>query len=194
MGLLERVFGHPEGLLGRVGGWIMAQTNQATAAWALDLLDIRPDDAVLEVGFGPGVGIEIAAAQATDGLVAGIDPSEAMIDAARERNREALDAGRVELRLGQAEDLPWPSGRFDKVLAVNTLPLWDDPDQGLAEIRRVLGDEGTVAIAFTPRFVDSADGVPDQLTRAGFQRARRLAGEDGVCVLANPVPTDDAKR
>lgn len=52
--LLMRMFGRPRGLLGRLGGRIMARTNENCGAWAIDLLEIRPDDRVLEVGFGPG--------------------------------------------------------------------------------------------------------------------------------------------
>lgn len=188
MGLLERVFHRPQGLLGRVGGWIMAHTNRDTAAWAIDRLRLAPTDQVLEVGVGPGVGLELAVEQVPRGRIAGIDPSPAMLAMARERNQAAIAEGRVELTRGVAERLPWPPATFDAVFAVNTLPLWSDPDEGLVELRRVLADDGTIVIAFTPRFADSATGVPDRLTRAGFQRARRLSGDAGVCVVAEPLP------
>ena len=56
--ILLRMFGRPKGILGRLGGIIMARTNQKCAAWVIALLDIQPHDRVLEVGFGPGVGIQ----------------------------------------------------------------------------------------------------------------------------------------
>lgn len=47
-----RMFGRPRGVLGRLGGAIMARTNQTCAVWVIGLLDIRPNDTMLEVGFG----------------------------------------------------------------------------------------------------------------------------------------------
>jgi hypothetical protein len=55
--VLMRMFGRPTGLMGRLGGVIMARVNRNAAAQVIDLLDVRPDDKVLEVGFGPGVAI-----------------------------------------------------------------------------------------------------------------------------------------
>jgi GNAT superfamily N-acetyltransferase len=58
-GILMRIFGRPKGILGRLGGIILARTNQPCNAWVIDLLGIQPHDSVLEVGFGPGVGNEL---------------------------------------------------------------------------------------------------------------------------------------
>src|SRR5262245_18443160 len=59
MSVLKAIFmhmcGRPQGLLGRVGGHIMARTNAECGAWVSDLLQIASNDSVLEVGFGPGV-------------------------------------------------------------------------------------------------------------------------------------------
>jgi len=56
--LLMRMFGRPQGALGRLGGIIMARTNGDCGAWVIELLEVRPNDRVLEVGFGPGVVIQ----------------------------------------------------------------------------------------------------------------------------------------
>ena len=52
--LLMRMFGRPKGVLGRLGGVIMARVNRDAAAQVIALLDVRPDDVVLEVGTGLG--------------------------------------------------------------------------------------------------------------------------------------------
>ena len=53
-------FKQPHGSLGQVAGFIMAKrpSNIERNQWTLDLLDLRPDDRVLEIGFGPGIAIE----------------------------------------------------------------------------------------------------------------------------------------
>jgi SAM-dependent methyltransferase len=130
--ILLRTFGRPEGVLGRLGGILMAHTNRKAAAWAIDLLDVRPDDHVLEVGFGPGVGVELVAKAATEGRVAGVDSSDEMVVQATTRNAKAIESGQVELRCGSAERPPFEDGIFDKALAVNSMQVWPDPIAGAA--------------------------------------------------------------
>lgn len=91
--LFMRAFGRPTGLLGRLGGMIMARTNRRIARRAIDLLDVQPDDRVLEIGFGPGVGIDHLAGSASSGWIAGVDPSEEMVEQARARPLRSEPAG-----------------------------------------------------------------------------------------------------
>src|SRR5258708_38863425 len=53
--VLMRMFGRPKGALGRLGGVIMARVNRDAAAQVIEVVDVRPDDKVLEVGVRPGV-------------------------------------------------------------------------------------------------------------------------------------------
>jgi hypothetical protein len=62
-----------------LGGIIMARTNAGCGAWVTSLLDVGPNDNVLEVGFGPGVVIQHLSKLASAGHVAGIDPSREMV-------------------------------------------------------------------------------------------------------------------
>jgi hypothetical protein len=54
---------------GRLGGIIMARTNAGCGAWVTDLLDVGPNDNILEVGFGPGVVIQRLSKLASAGHV-----------------------------------------------------------------------------------------------------------------------------
>ena len=92
-------FRKPSGLFGRVIGNRMAEGNTYDAKWTISLLDIQPKDNILEIGFGPGVSSHYAAEKATKGFVAGIDHSETMVQAARKRNIEIVQAGRMDLKL-----------------------------------------------------------------------------------------------
>ena len=134
--LLMRMFGRPRGLLGRLGGRIMARTNENCGAWAIDLLEIRPDDRVLEVGFGPGV--LLGRLSALTMHVAGVDRSREMIAQARARNANAIERGGVALHRAPAHSLPLKAHTFEKALAVNSMPVWPDPVAGLREMHRVM--------------------------------------------------------
>ena len=93
-----RTFGRPRGVLGRLGERIMARANADCGAWVSDLLEVRPNDSVLEVGFGPGVVVQRLSTLAAAGHVAGVDASPEMVEQVRARNAAAIRSGRVDLR------------------------------------------------------------------------------------------------
>ncbi len=140
--LLMRMFGRPKGVLGRLGGVIMARVNRDAAAQVIEMPDIRPDDKVLEVGFGPGVAIQMLLQRVPAGSVAGVDQSQEMVRQAAARNADALRSRRADLRYGSVERLPFADETFDKALAINSMQAWPDARAGLREIRRVLKHGG----------------------------------------------------
>jgi ubiquinone/menaquinone biosynthesis C-methylase UbiE len=180
--ILMRMFGHPRGLLGRLGGVIMARGNRRYAVWVIDLLDVQQHDNVLEVGFGPGVAIQLLAGSARH--VAGVDASPEMLRQATQRNAETISDGRVELHQGSADHLPFEDGSFDKVMAINSMQVWPDASAGLREIRRVLKAGGALALAFTSYSGQSSQGVPDIVAAAGFADCRLVETDNVFCVLA----------
>src|SRR5215471_10153042 len=98
--LLYRQHGCPTGMVGWVIGERMVRQHAPETTWTLSLLRIEPTDEVLEIGFGAGRAIELAAAQAAQGHVVGVDLSSAMVRASRRRNAEAVSARRVKLLQG----------------------------------------------------------------------------------------------
>jgi ubiquinone/menaquinone biosynthesis C-methylase UbiE len=180
--VMENMFCLPKGPLGRLGGQLMSQ-DRALPAWVLDLLEINPSDSILELGSGPGVGLELAAARAQSGRVVGIDPSETMLKMAYRRNRTQIEAGRIELHRASVDKLPFDNGTFDKAMAMNSLHLWPDPVAGLREVRRTLRKAGRIAVAFTRFSYTSADKFEKQLLDAGFTDVSLHTGEPGTCAL-----------
>ena len=87
---LMRMFGRPKGILGWLGGVIMARVNRDAAAQVIELLNVRPDDKVLEVGFGPGVAIQLLLQRLPTGSVAGVDTSQEMVSQAAARNADGM--------------------------------------------------------------------------------------------------------
>jgi len=194
--LIERSFGHPRGLLGRAGGWLMARRHRALNAWVIESLELAEDHRVLEVGFGPGVAIEHLVAAVPRGRVAGVDPSAEMVLMARARNLEAVESGRVTLTLGTAGHLPFDDATFDRALAVNNLQHWPDPHAGLRELLRVLEPGGKLAVAFAHPALQADAGWLEWLADAGFEGLEVYERDGAVCaVVTRPGPedTDDAE-
>ena len=100
-------FACPRGFSGAVIGYLIAWTHGWRNKWVLTLLDVKPDDRVLEIGFGPGTEIQHVAKLAKRGFVAGIDPSDVMLRQAARRNRRYIREGCVELRLASMTAMPY---------------------------------------------------------------------------------------
>ena len=178
-----RAFGRPRGILGRLGGVIMARMNADCGAWVTDLLEVRPSDAVLEVGFGPGVIIQRLTTLAS-GRVAGIDQSHEMLKQAAARSAAEIRSQRVDLRCGSVEDLPFDDNTFDKVIAINSMQVWPNAKLGLQEVRRVMKSGARIALGFTVHSGQPNKGLAETLVAAGFSEAHVVQSDLGFCALA----------
>lgn len=134
----DNLAARPRGPLARPMAAIMARHNAPITRLAVEQLDPRPDDTILDIGFGPGHSVELLAGYATAGLVAGVDVSDDMVRAAIRRNHAAVAAGRVSLVAGSVAHLPFDDHVFTKVMASNTVQFWPDPAHDLREVRRVM--------------------------------------------------------
>lgn len=92
----------------------------------------------LDIGCGPGAALEEARDQGA--VVAGIDPSSSMVRRAARRVPEA------EVKVGSAEEIPFPDNRFDEVINVSSFHHWSDRDAGLREAQRVLDSGGRLHV------------------------------------------------
>nr|WP_208416431.1 class I SAM-dependent methyltransferase [Thalassobacillus devorans] len=118
--------------------------------WTISLLDIKPDDNILEMGFGPGVGLDMVSKVVQGGKVVGIDYSEVMLEQARKNNKKSIQEGKVELKLADVNNLPDFDQSFDKVYAVNSIMFWDNPVQTLGAVRKYMKRDGILAITVQP--------------------------------------------
>ncbi len=158
-------------------GHAMAIANRRPNRIAIDALGVAPSDVVLELGFGPGRAIKQLASSIDEGHVLGIDQSATMLAQASRYNRRAIEDGRVELRRGDFDALPWPSASVDKILAVNTVYFLRQDAVEIREAGRVLRPGGTMAIYATDKSV---------MARWRFSRPathRLFDGDDLIALL-----------
>jgi arsenite methyltransferase len=139
-------FARPHGPLGGVFGSLLNRGNRLINQCSLEALEVGSGLRVLDVGFGGGGALEALIAEKNCAYVAGLDPSEKMVRAAGRKLAPWIEEGRLAVRQGTAEDIPWPDSEFDRILSVNSLPYWPDPPRGMREIGRVLRPGGALVL------------------------------------------------
>jgi ubiquinone/menaquinone biosynthesis C-methylase UbiE len=188
----------------------------------LEKLAAAEGEVVLEIGFGTGHAL-VALAQAVgeSGKVYGIDISDGMLRVAQGELEKAGLAERVELRLGDAAQLPFENNMLDGIFMSFTLELFDTPEIPvvLAECRRVLRDGGSLAVVAMskkgdggtmlqlyewahdklPQYVDCRPIYAQQaLEEAGFQvtsaSVRSMWGLPVEILLAKEAATPPRRR
>ncbi|MEL7197250.1 MAG: class I SAM-dependent methyltransferase [Pseudomonadota bacterium] len=95
---------------------------------------------VFELGCGGGINQPFYNADAITSY-AGIDPHEGLLENAK--TAASAKGWPADIRQGFGEDIPFPDRFFDSVVCTFTLCSVEDPDQVLAEMRRILRPGGT---------------------------------------------------
>jgi SAM-dependent methyltransferase len=164
--------------------------------FAVDLLQVQPNDRILEIGGGTGVAAELICVRLVSGHLLGIDRSAKATAAASKRNARSVDAGLAEFRTLALEVVePAQLGQFDKVVAVNVNVFWVRPAQTeLQLIGDLLRLDGWLVLVYEPPHPAKATHVVtalmDHLKQAGYRRHQAASRTTGnttlVAVTANP--------
>ncbi|MDX6586819.1 MAG: hypothetical protein QOI31_1292 [Solirubrobacterales bacterium] len=182
----------------------MAGKASARFVWAVDTLDVRPADRLLEVGCGHGVAVSLVCERLTTGTITAIDRSPKMIEMATRRNREHVDEGRAVLEAIALDDVDLGDRRFDKVFAFNVAPFWQQPEAALGAVREHLARDGVIYIFWDARHSaperarDLGNELANRLREGGFSVDRVLVEDlrpvPAVCVIGRSSPLAPSRR
>jgi ubiquinone/menaquinone biosynthesis C-methylase UbiE len=150
------------------------------------VLDLRQDDRLLEIGFGSGYFIKDYASHVA--RIAGIDLSPDMVNLASSVNRELVQMGKAEFRVGDAASLPYGDGEFTAVVGIETFFFWEKPVESLREIYRVLEPGGRLVIEMGYNREDGLDHA-EYARKTGFV----LYGADEMRELLREAGFSDAE-
>jgi SAM-dependent methyltransferase len=167
----------------------MGRYSEPLAVVFTDLAGVSGSRRTLDVGCGPGALTAELVRRQGSAQVSAVDPSESFVAATRER------LPGVDIRLAAAEQLPFPDGAFEVVLAQLVVHFMADPVAGLREMGRVAGRGGTVAACvwdhaggrgplslFWRAARERDPAAPDESDRAGVREGHlaELFGQAGL--------------
>lgn len=120
----------------------MGRWSSVLAESFLDFAGLDDGERVLDVGCGTGALTASVAARTLRSEIVGIDPVAPFLDHARLR----VPDSRVTFDPGDALNLPYPEGSFDRCLSLLVIMFIRDAGRAVSEMRRVTRPGGTVAV------------------------------------------------
>ena len=121
----------------------MGRWSRELAPPLVTFAGVRDGNVVLDVGSGTGALTAAVAAVATSSRITGIDPAAPYVAFARARHPANL----IRFEVGDARQLPFANGSFDRTLSLLVLNFIPDRAKALDEMIRVTRPGGTVAAA-----------------------------------------------
>ncbi|XP_034028404.1 uncharacterized methyltransferase YdaC [Thalassophryne amazonica] len=178
-----------------VAGWFIIRFlkfhNTLLEEKAVELSRILPGDTVLEVGHGPGLGLQSAAKLLTGptGHLIGVDYSLYMHQMASELMKDLVASGKVTLHHCSVTPMPIADNTVDKIFHCNCYYYWPDLKKGTTELHRVMKPGGLMVTTLrlsSVSFVASMGVLPGEnwrpelymaaLTDSGFTDVRMENG------------------
>lgn len=112
---------------------------------AINLLKSHHPEQILDVATGTG-DFAIQALKLNPVSIKGIDISEGMINQGQKKIMERKLGNKIELMLGDSENLPFKDNKFSAVIVAFGVRNFENLNKGLSEMYRVLNKNGKVVI------------------------------------------------
>jgi SAM-dependent methyltransferase len=143
----------PSGFWGKLVARIMNRRNKDTYTEIISELELKGNESLFEIGYGPGLGIKRITAGFPACRVSGIDFSDLMYETATKENRKAIGKGNVRLFQGDFLEMN-SSEKFDRVYCSNVVYFWDSLAVPFAKVFDMLHPGGEFLI-----YMDSKEDI-----------------------------------
>ena len=145
----------PRGFIGWIMGWVMPIFHDSIYKLVYPVLDLQPQDNLLEVACGSGHFLKKYASNVK--RIAGLDLSDVMINMAKRKNKDRVAAGTAEFVQGEAMKLPWKDNTFSVVTSIGSFVYFSKPLESIREMYRVLYPGGRTVVSIEWNAEDKVD-------------------------------------
>lgn len=164
--------------------------------WAVDILDVQPNDIILEIGCGYGHSIPLICEMLGEGHLTVIDRSEKMVAAAKRSHRDAIAKGKAGVLHQNVLEGVLPDSHFNKIFLFNINAFWMDPAAELSAIRRLLKPIGRFFLFHQPPpghdLAEFEAAFRNNLEKQGFTVVERFKDERdairSIALIAESIP------
>jgi cyclopropane fatty-acyl-phospholipid synthase-like methyltransferase len=119
--------------------------------WAVDTLEVKPNDQLLEIGCGHGVAVSLVCEKLKDGHITAIDRSAKMIAMAKKRNAEHIAVGKASFQTVALDKAKFGDTQFDKIFAIRIGGLVRaGAERELEVVRTHLAPKGIFYLVYDP--------------------------------------------
>lgn len=112
----------------------------------IEVLHLTPANRVLDLGCGMGRITEYLSDR-TGAKITGVDFAEAVVDRANKRTATKRD--RLSFSVGDINELDFPLGSFDTIIALDSLYFANDLDTTVRAMKRIIGDTGRMGLFYS---------------------------------------------
>ena len=177
----------PEGVLGKMMLKGMNSGHAKMADWGLSHLPAVQPAEITDLGCGGGRNAGELLRRYPMAHVTAVDYSDLSVEKAREWNREAIAAGRCDVRQGDVSALALPAEKYDLATAFETVYFWPGLEKCFAQVYSTLRPGGRFLIcnesdgrdAAGRKFEKIIDGMK-VYTEAQIEEALKAAGFSAV--------------
>jgi ubiquinone/menaquinone biosynthesis C-methylase UbiE len=179
-----RNFGNPNGFGGKIAAKIMNIINQKQYKAVLKNIHLKPDNVILDIGFGNGYLIKKLFEQNVPVKIYGIEISNDMINKVTVKNKWNIENGKLKLVLENVNKTSFEENMFDKIYTVNTIYFWNELDKSFSEIKRILKPDGIfINVVYTKEYLDKIIYTKYGFNKYGIEEIKKITKDNGMKLI-----------
>ncbi len=187
---VEKQLSCPSGLNGVEMGKKMNETNIGMTRNSIQLLDLKDENCVLELGHGNCGHLHLILEAANRLKYFGLEVSVTMWEEAEKKSSNT----HAKFRLYNGQLIPYSNNHFDRILTVNTIYFWPEPEVLLSEIERTLKDDGVFVLTYGDKsFMKDLPYVKERFRLYDKDDIRGLVKSSNLKIIDFVDKTDEVK-
>ncbi|NMH27172.1 class I SAM-dependent methyltransferase [Flavobacterium silvaticum] len=148
---MARQLSNPVGENGKKVAAMMNDGNHEMILKGIEALEIRNRERILEPGHAGGGHLKALLDSADDIHYTGLEISKDMRQMAEQTYKDLRHKNPADFLVFDGLTIPLPDTIYDKILTVNTIYFWTEPQNFASELLRVLRSGGSLVLVFAPK-------------------------------------------